>query len=221
MIYVFPHCASREAEISKIQGISRLFAFPCKPHFDNRGKIVILDSGAFGLYQQGYKMTDNHIKKLSAHYEQYHSENVLCIAPDEFLNPTTSMFNLQKWLKRGYFKHITPVVQAERKDYINIDNLIMQADFYRNYSDTICFSNNNLTGDVAKYLKLEIFAKHCKDIGFKWLHVLGAGWNIDDIMNWSQIKYIDSIDSIAYYRKDFFNGDAIENIKEIRKCLQI
>lgn len=221
MIYVFPHFSAKEKEIRQIDGISRLFAYPCEPHFDNKGQIVILDSGAFGLYEQGRKMTDSHMKKLSAHYEKYHAENVLCIAPDEFLNPATSMLNCRKWLNKGYFKHITPVLQAEKKGFIDIDNLKYQADFYRQYSDTVCFSNNGLMGTDAKYLKLERITKYCKDIGFRWLHVLGAGWNIDDILSWSEIKYIDSIDSIAYYSKDFLDGNAVDNIRRIRKCLKI
>lgn len=224
-IYVFPHCKKEESEISKIQGISRLFAYPGKPHFCNNGEITILDSGAFGLSQYGGKITYNYMQRLSKHYEEYaKEENVLCVAPDEFLNPMQSMWNLRKWFKYGFYtKNIAAIIQAERKEYIDMNNLKFQVDYYSNFTDIMFFSNNGLTGEMAKMFKLEELFRYMKEIHkVKWIHILGAGWNIKDIKDWCSINYFDSLDSIAYYNveNEFGSIGPIENINTIIQLIR-
>lgn len=217
--YVFPHCARREEEIRKIKGISRLFAYPKAPHFENRGSLVILDSGAYGLSLQGRKITKAHMKKLDEHYRKYANEKTLCIAPDEFLGPMQSMWNMRKWFKNGYYPDIAAVIQADRMRKIDINNLKYQADYYSNFTDEFCFSNNGLTGKMAINFNLEkLFEYMKKELGAKWIHVLGAGWSLQDIKDWQQIRYFDSLDSVAYYNchSDEFEGtEPVENIKKI------
>lgn len=219
--YVFPHCQKQEGEIEKIKGISRLYAYPCKPCFENESKIVILDSGAYGLSKAKIKMSDSYMKKLSEHYLKYYCDNTLCIAPDEFLNPIQSMQNIRKWFKKGLFGSVTAVLQASKKNEINLDDLKYQAEFYRQYTDTICFSNNNLRGMQAQNFKLNIIFDFCKKLEYKWIHVLGAGFSIRDICDWFDIGNFDSMDSIAYYttknKEEFGSLNAVENIKEIMK----
>lgn len=220
--YVFPHYAKKEKEIAKIDGISRLFAYPAKPHFDNNGRIVILDSGAFGLSVAKKKMNLNYMKELSEHYNQYYKNNVICIASDEFLNPSQSMRNIQIWTKNNLFSDITAVLQADKKHIINIDNLKMQIDFYLNFTNKICFSNNGLYGKHAKSLEKAFY--YAKNKGVKWIHILGAGWSLEDIKDWEKVKYFDSMDSIMYYKNpNVYNAnnelDAIKNILDLLKKL--
>lgn len=224
-VWVCPHCPkkSAEKEIEKIQGLNRLYAFPCEPKFIN-SSLVILDSGAFGLSQSGGKINFKYMQRLSEHYEKYYRKNVLCVAPDEFANPEQSMMNFQKWHKNKLFSHISPVLQCERKNEINIDSLKFQADFYREKADTIFFSNAFLYGRHSKILKVEKVFEYCKQIGFEWVHCLGAGWDIEDVKIWAQMNCLDSFDSIAYYTtKDidtFGSLNPVENVKEIIKCIR-
>lgn len=217
--YVFPHCSEYEEEIKKIKGISRLFAYPKAPHFENEGKIVILDSGAFGLSLQGRRITKTHMEKLDKHYRQYAKENTLCIAPDEFLNPMQSMWNIRTWFKNNYYPHIAAVIQPSQMRKIDLNSLKYQADYYSNFTDKFCFSNNGLTGKMAQAFRLEELFKYMKEeLKIKWIHVLGAGWNLEDIRDWIEIKYFDSMDSIAYYRcnqNEFGGLNPIENIENI------
>lgn len=225
MIYVFPHCMKHEDEIERIGGISRLYAYPAKPRFENHGHITILDSGAYGLSQCGRRITLNYMKKLSEHYKTFATKNTFCVAPDEFLNPVQSMMNMRSWFKNGFYKNVAAVIQAEQKNKINLNSLKSQADFYRKYTDVAFFSNNNLYAEDAKLLHLEELFKYMKSIGFKWIHVLGAGWSIRDILEWQEIKYFDSCDSVAYYTaKDvtaFGSLNPVENVRRITACLKI
>lgn len=217
--YVFPHCRKYEKEIRKIKGISRLFAYPKAPHFDNRGKVVILDSGAFGLSLQGRKITKNHMQKLNKHYRKYARENTLCIAPDIFLNPMESMWNMRTWFKNNYYPHVTAVIQCTQKGWIDLNDLKYQADYYSNFTNEFCFSNNGLTGEMAQYFRLErLFEYMKKNLNAKWIHILGAGWSLKDIKDWMKISYFDSMDSIAYYQcneGEFGGLDPVENIKNV------
>lgn len=222
--YVFPHYAKQEEEISKIQGISRLFAYPKTPHYKNNGKKVIMDSGAFGLSLQGRKINKNHMIKLDKHYRDNVRENTLCIAPDEYLNPMQSMMNIRKWFANDYYPHVSAVIQANQEKIIDINNLKFQAHYYSSFTDEICFSNNSLTSEMAKMYKLEeLFRYMKKELKVKWIHILGAGWDLEDIKGWLDIGYYDSLDSIAYYQpryvEQFGSLEPIENIKSICKLV--
>lgn len=219
-VYVFPHCRNKEHEIKNIQGISRLFAFPAEPHFENNGRIVILDSGAFGLSIKKRKMTMKYMQALNEYYLKHRDdERVICVAPDEFLNPSQTMYNFKKWMAKGFYSKVAAVLQCERKHEINIDQLKWQAEFYREYTDIIFFSNNGMRGRYAKLQNIEELFRYMKgELGVKWVHVLGAGWSIEDIEDWCGIRYFDSLDSIAYYRSskgEFSSTDPVQNIYDI------
>lgn len=218
-IWVCPHCPkkSTEREIEKIEGLARLYAYPCEPRFENGG-LVILDSGAFGLAQSGGKMNFAYMQKLSQHYEKYYRENMLCVAPDEFMNSVQSMMNFQKWITKGLFKNISPVLQSDNKGLFKEKDILTQAEFYREYTDTILWGSPKLTAKQAKALHIEKTFKKLKQMGFKWIHKLGAGWDIEDIKQWKEIECLDSFDSIAYYQTTFGNGDILQNVKDIMSC---
>ena len=221
-VWVCPHCpTAAENDIKKISGLPRLYAYPCEPGFENGG-FVIIDSGAFGLSQAKKKMSVSYMKKLSEHYEKYHTENVFCVAPDEFLNPQQTMFNFVTWQKTKLFSKICPVLQSDTKYIANEKTMLQQAEFYKKKSDSkvIFFSNPSMYAE--KYLD-KIFKK-VKEIGFDWIHCLGAGWDIEDVKKWGSMQYLDSFDSIAYYttkdKSAFGSLDAYKNVTEILRCLK-
>lgn len=223
--YVFPKCKDRENEMQNIDGIARLFAFPNKPNI-KKNNITILDSGAYNLFKNGGYIDKGYMSRLSYYYEKYanYSDEVMCVAPDMFLNPMQSMFNIRKWFKNFYYGNVAAILQCDRKNYVDIEYLKQQVDYYLSYTNIIFFSNNNLTGEQAKMFHLEELFKYMKEQGVVWIHVLGAGWNLKDIRDWCSIDYFDSLDSIAYYAtkdiKEYGSFDAIENVKNIVKLME-
>lgn len=217
MQYVFPYCAKIEKQLNQILCLNRLCAFPSIPNFKNYN-FVIIDSGAYALSIQKKKMNKSYMERLNQHYEKYYQANFFCIAPDEFLNPTQSMWNFKIWQQNNFFKNITAVLQAEKKRQLNIDNLFRQVDYYRKYTDSIFFSNNGLTGEMARKFHIERLFKYMKSLKIKHIHCLGAGWNIEDIKQWSATG-VDSIDSIAYYTtndaNEFGSVKPLENVYTI------
>jgi len=224
-IYVFPHCKKKENEIRKIKGISRLFAFPVKPHFENEGELVILDSGAFGLSKQRRKISFGYMKKLNEYYLKFgQKNNVICVAPDEFLNPVQSMRNMQLWHKYNFYSKVGAVLQSSRQFEVNLEELKYQVDFYLDYTDIFLFSNPSLRGDIAKQLCLGELFYYIKEKGGKWIHILGGGWSLEDIQDWFEIDGFNSIDSIAYYTttelNEFGSLDPIQNIYSIIRVME-
>ncbi len=223
--YVFPHCSAHEKEIEKIDGINRLYAYPAIPRFENNSHVVILDSGAFGLSRSGGIMNLDYMKKLSEHYFKYSRENTLCIAPDKYLDPVQSILNFRKWRKNNLYENVTPVIQRESKNIVDIDNMKMQAAFYREFADTICIGNSGMYGKDALDVKLSVLLKYMKeDLKYRWIHILGAGYSLEDIQNWKNVGYFDSMDSRSYFiTKDinaFGTFDAVENIRRIIECVR-
>lgn len=220
-VWVCPHCPNKKAEreIEKIQGLNRLYAFPCEPKFENNG-IVVLDSGAFGLSQSGGKMNLKYMQRLSQHYKKYYRNNVFCVAPDEFMNPEQSMMNFMNWHKKGLFKNIVPVLQSDKKYAFEERTILAQAEFYREFTNVIFWGSPKLTGKQAKSLNIEKTLKKIKDMGYVWIHKLGAGWDIEDVKLWGKIKHLDSFDSIAYYTSNEFSKNYVENVKSIINALE-
>lgn len=224
-IWVCPHCPkkSAEREIEKIDGLARLYAFPCEPRFENGG-LVILDSGAFGLFHSGGKITFAYMQMLSAHYQKYYRENMICVAPDVARNPVQSMLNFQKWNKNKLFQHITPVIHSDNKLSFNEKAMLDQAEYYREYSDKILVGAPKITGKQAKATHLDSVFVKLKQMGYRWIHKLGVGWNIDDIKSWRDIQGLDSFDSISYYtaqdKKDFGSIDILDNVNSILEVMR-
>lgn len=228
--YVFPHCKRFEKQIEAVKGISRLYAYPGTPRFVNQSKIVILDSGAFGISRYNkYAMNKEYMLKLSEHYEYYSSlsNNTLCVAPDVFTDPIKSMSNFRKWHKLGLYRRITPVLQRSFKNSVNIDELKQQADIYREYSNTVCIANSGMYGTQARAAGYSKFIRYLKEeLEYEWIHILGAGFNLEDISAWKDVGYFDSMDSRAYFlccesndRTAFGTLDPVENIRRIIKCV--
>ncbi|WP_432631601.1 hypothetical protein [Brachyspira sp.] len=219
--YVFPHCRRFEKEIKKIKNINRLFAFPVIPHFENN-RLVILDSGAFGLSMQKKKMNKQYFFELSKYYSTYSKQynRLLCIAPDVFKRPDLSMKNIEIWRYYNLFENITPVLQNSKAMIIDKDELKYQIDFYikLNYK-TLAYSIYSANGMLHKQQHIEEIFFYARKMGVEHIHCLGAGWNLEDIAIWKSIDGFDTFDSIAYYTTknidEFGSLNAIENIKNI------
>jgi len=222
MIYVFPHCKKHEKELETVNGISRLYAYPGIPRFENNADITILDSGAYGLSKSGGRITPYYMEKLSHHYETYYRDNVYCVAPDVYLDWYNSVKNFKKWRSLGLFENIIPILQAEKEHEVNLDQLKKQADYYAKYSDVIFYSNPALTGRSAKAKGIEKLFEYMKnELGIKWTHCLGAGWNLDDISVWTGMRHLDSFDSIAYYSGDEIEFGSSDILQRVRNILSV
>ena len=161
---------------------------------------------------------------LEQYYFYNSDERCICVAPDVFLNPMQSMYNFSIWNSFSSQK-VAAVLQSDRKGYINLGSLMKQAEYYRKYTDNIFFSNPGLTSEMAKTLKIQKLFKFMKnELKVSWIHVLGAGWNINDIKGWKRIGYFDSMDSIAYYSTtnegEFGSLDPLENINTIMEVMK-
>lgn len=223
-IWVCPHCpkAKAEKEIEKIDGLARLYAYPAIPKFKNNS-LTILDSGAFGLSQSGGKMTSEYLRRLSDHYRAFSRENVLCVAPDVALNPMDSMQNFKKWHKKGYFEKIVPVLHSPSKYSFDEATLMFQAEFYRRFTDVIFWGSPKASADFALGLHYDRIFEKLKAMGFKWIHKLGVGWNLQEIEFWKNMPFLDSFDSISYYNcksiSAFGSFDPVENVKKIMEVM--
>lgn len=203
MIYVCPAFPGMTDELADCH---RLYAYPRQPSAPAADAFVILDSGAYGLAKGGAKMNAAYVEKLAAHYQQHHAENVLCIAPDEYLNPRVTMNRFSDWHSHHSIP-VVPVIQFPREKHLDLFSAYRQAQFYAAQREALpryqgrpflAVSNPNLRASQCYSLKalcLRIRAL----FGPCWLHCLGAGWWPQDIVDWRNLGCFDSIDSIAYY----------------------
>ena len=186
----------------RMGGRSRLYAFPTVPELPVADEFVILDSGAYGLSKQGRKIEKKHMEKLAAHYVEYGAGNdvpVVGIAPDAYPFPRLTMKNWAYWHEQGY-PPVAPVIQFEhgRVDWLAIQK---QAKFYAKWQTPfVCVSNPGLRGIVAKKRGMaRAIAEVRRIMKPWWVHVLGAGWDVEDARMWASIEGVDSFDSVAYY----------------------
>lgn len=193
----------------KLLDYSRLYAYPVIPELElKNGKVLILDSGAFGLSKQKREIDINYMKQLNEHYKKFNGSDslpIIAVAPDKYLDPIRTMDNFKFWKNQNYC-NIAPVLQCNEENKINLNFLKIQVDFYANYTkEVILFSNPGLTGLEMRGQKIEDLFKYIKNIGFKWIHILGAGWFPEDIANYDKIRFFDSIDTIQYYKSAKIN----------------
>lgn len=202
MLYVFP--VPRELR-GALLNYSRLYAYPVEPEPPPDDGFVILDSGAFGLATAGARMDDRYIARLAEHYARYAEDRVLCVAPDEYPNPARTMKNFVGW--RGV--PVVPVCQSSRKRAVDAYAMLRQARLYGQHLDKIAryqdrpvvaVSNPALDArDIDARVWQIICATIRAHVPGAWIHLLGAGWEPNDIRAWASMDCFDSMDSIAYY----------------------
>ena len=197
--YVFPHCPRAEGALSKLEECGRLWAYPATP-VQQKCRITILDSGAYGLFQSGRKMSRKYFRELSEHYRTYNSKNTLCVAPDAVCDPMQTMYNFDRWHRASLFPHVCPVIQPDSKRSLNFDLYQYQVDYYvKAYHSKIIFLSNWLPAEIAIGLGIQRIVDYILARGVEYIHVLGAGWNLRDVLQWHTVRGINSCDSIAYY----------------------
>lgn len=189
----------KEGYRESFTGKSRLYAFPMKPDLPTAKEFIIIDSGAYGLSQQGKEIDAEHMFKLSNFYKKYGASNkfpALAIAPDKFLDPHTTMNNYKFWMK--YINHpVVPVIQFPVFKKIDLLSALKQVDFYiENRNIIMAISNPGLNGKQGKSIAYLI--EYMRKNGVEWIHNLGAGWNANDCKDWFDLGF-NSIDSISYY----------------------
>lgn len=106
---------------------------------------------------------------------------------------------------------------------MTLDELKMQAEYYREYSDTICVANAGMYGHEALLSRIDVLLNYIKkDLCYRRIHILGAGYSLEDINNWKKVGNFDSLDSRAYFiTKDinaFGSFSPTENIRRIIEC---
>lgn len=197
---------------------NRLYAYPVKPELPP-AEFVILDSGAFGLSQQGKIMDDAYFASLNEHYKSFGASNnkpIIACAPDSFPNPTRSMKQWEQWHKLGY-NPIAPVIQFPEKR-LDLRSVIRQCEFYKSQEPPFVFISNFATALEMKKYGIEQAIKLVRKIlKPNHIHLLGAGWSRGDIITWSTITGWNSIDSIAYYTtsEKWGNGDNAKIAQEL------
>ena len=206
--YVLPTPKYLRQPLSEFN-FNQLYSFPVVPELPNQedNKFVFLDSGAFGLDQFKCEISLDYMKKLSAHYEQYKkgNSNVFCVAPDAFLNPNRTIQNIKRWFKHELFPDINVVFQFPVKFRFDLESIEYLLDEYSNipHSKDVAFiANPRLDGAAAQanYDNINRACELIREKGYSWIHMLGAGWNVDCITKWASFigSAIDSMDSIAY-----------------------
>jgi len=192
MEYVFPIPIRLRG---RLLDFKRLYAFPAIPEENP----FILDSGAFALSKSGGRMDGEYFERLYKYYKKYFGSYAHNVAPDVFLNPRQTMKNFEVWREKYADCQVWPVIQCTSKK-IEWALIKYQLDFYSelfNCLKILFFSNPSLRG--SSYPK-DIFQKIKDQYRVEWIHILGAGWNLEDIKIYARLEGLDSIDSIAYYQ---------------------
>ena len=204
---------------------NRLYSFPVVPQPPiNDNQFVFLDSGAFALDQYKCQISAEYMQNLSVHYQLYKQPNVFCIAPDSFLNPNRTLYNLKKWVANDLFADINVVFQFAQQTVFDVESIEYLLDEYANipHSKDIAFiANPRLTGDAAhaNYDNINMVCNMIRECGYKWIHMLGAGWDVNCISKWATFigNAIDSMDSIAYCNaKTYWNYQNLSYHKNVK-----
>lgn len=179
-------------------GYNRLYAFPMPPDEPAPGGFVMMDSGAYGLSQQGREIDTEHMFRLARYYKAHKAGNqfpVLGVAPDKFLDPERSKQNYRFWM-HYIGQPVVPVIQFATMKRVDIALALKQVDFYLPGNRVMCISNPGLKAREAG--AMQFIVEYMRKVGVEWIHNLGAGWNTLDCRDWFEMGF-DSIDSIAYY----------------------
>ncbi len=196
MIYVL--CIPKELR-GKCVGFSKLYAFPRDPE-PPEGELRILDSGAFGLSKAGRqtRMSADYMRRLAEYYRCFGNvAGTVCVAPDVFGDPDQTLRQWRWWRTEG-FPSVAPVIQFPRKR-LDLNSVVAQCRAYVPWNpEFVCISNPGLWAVQAEAQLRVVLSITRELLRPAWVHVLGAGWDIEDILAWSRLGF-ESIDSIAYY----------------------
>lgn len=178
-----------------------LYSFPHEP--EARGERRVLSSGTWGIASK--KAGRYEAREWPALYEYYrrhaHLNNTgWYMMPDEYLRPDATVANWMRWRRLYPDLPVVPIIQFRREKRVDLALALEQARTYARFNPPcICISNPACTAlDWADALRM-LAAMIRRLMPRAWIHVLGAGWDVRDVMRYAEIDAIDSIDSIAYY----------------------
>lgn len=204
MRFVFSACPKKYEPL--IHSHDRLYAHPREPHFPQHDDdLVIIDSGAFGLWRAGVVISADYMLRLKERYARY-PDSIIKIAPDERYSPYKSRKNFEAWLEMDGC-NIAPVVQFRKSGQLDLTLLMDQVRFYAQYESRIarfndrpfvCISNCSFTAEKSQSL-IRFMAIVRTMIPNAWFHGFARGWSPDDVRRWRQSGAFDSIDSTLYY----------------------
>lgn len=199
MYYILPTPVELKG---KLPGLGRLFSRPTHPEPLGNSELCILDNGAWGMHKRGRSWDERSLRDLESYYLRHGAEDHspwYGVMPDAYLDPDLTV-KLFEWWVQHTNKRLGPVIQFKGKKDLGMYVLAEQIRVYREYKPSIVFiSNPGLTGFESGDARFLGLVSVCREhFPGAWLHVLGAGWDLQDIALWSQ-SGIDSIDSIAYY----------------------
>lgn len=170
-------------------------------------------------------MNEQYMCDLSRHYHKYADNRTICVAPDVVQDPLETMKNYKKWINSGKYPDIAPVMQLLEKSRIEKTALKYQIDYYTAFFGvrTILFALCQRS-DIAIYSGIGEITEYARSKGVEYIHMLGAGWDMDDVRCWAQSGLVDSIDCTSYYNSDrrhkFGSNDPVENAKKIIECIR-
>jgi hypothetical protein len=194
----FVCCVPKELR-GRLLDFPRLYAYPTAP--EPARDFVILDSGAFEMSMRGKQIDEMHMKKMNDHYQKFGASNdkpVIGVAPDVFLNPAATMKNWQTW-NANHYAPVAPVIQFTAMKKIDLYSVMKQVKFYGVHPFAF-ISNPGLRGAEAWSRSFQHAVNLVREnMKPNWIHILGAGWDRQDVADWKRISGIDSIDTIAYY----------------------
>lgn len=179
----------------------RLYAYPAEPE---PGELIILDSGAYALAQQGRRIDAEHMRALAAHYTAHragHARPIVAVAPDEYLSPRRTMANWRWWQER-IGTPVAPVIQFTKPRRTDLYAILQQCRAYAAHKPPFVLVSNpgyrgvQAVNDAAFVEAVRLIRQWLPGA---WLHFLGAGWDAADLRAWAKWGGFDSMDSIAYY----------------------
>ena len=181
----------------------RLYAFNTKsPHIPEHSDntFVILDSGAFHLDKAKKSMDAIYIAQLMSFYRVHGvNPNTYCIAPDVVGSAKKSMEQYAQYNSLALNINLVPVLQLPRKQ-VDLTLLKKQCEFYTVYKPKmLAFANNFGRAEFSNTPSLQSAHKLIRYyFDNTWIHVLGAGYDCQDAVNWLQIGF-NSCDSLSYF----------------------
>lgn len=187
----------------KLLPYNRLYAYPVIPEPVGESEFQILDSGGYALWKQGRSMSKAYMDQLGEHYFLHgQAANVYCAAPDKSQDAKQTIRNTAYFLSNHRAK-IQPIFHFPDCKF-DMSLLRYQIAAYKELFGESCDfvfwggtmdKAAKMLNPVLRY-KLDLLRA---ELGVKWIHFLGAGWNKREVEALAKFDRGISFDTLAYY----------------------
>ena len=171
------------------------------------GQQIVLDSGAFArsfLKPAERQPLEEWMAALAAWYQEAraHYGDALrwCVAPDVFGDPRATWQQWQAWHERFPAVPVAPVVQLWPQKPLDLWTIQQESRRY-GAQPVVCLSNPAKMTAARWGMTLEaacaLIRAACGEN--TWIHLLGAGWSQEDVLGYTLVPGLSSIDSLTYY----------------------